>query len=213
MIYLMKNLFAIFIVLTFSGCATIDRSQYTNVMFDEDGSLIEVKFKQPQPYSQEFDMEYCVREYIKNDPIAIGEDKILSYATGEDKIFSYAKVILGPPSWLLHGQSEKKTIKATELIIKSSQNHVKTAGRIPHSLDSKAPVTLAFLLTVTANSTGTHYIYTDLQRIFHSQNEGYPDVISGWIAMTDKVPKRFYTVYDLLEETVNDIQACIIQNI
>jgi hypothetical protein len=94
MIYLMKNLFAIFIVLTFSGCATIDRSQYTNVMFDEDGSLIEVKFKQPQPYSQEFDMEYCVREYIKNDPIAIGEDKILSYATGEDKIFSYAKVIL-----------------------------------------------------------------------------------------------------------------------
>jgi hypothetical protein len=72
-----------------------------------------------------------------------------------------------------------------------------------------APETLAFMLTVTNKNETMSYIYTDLQRMFHTQGDMLPESLSGWIPMTSKNPDRFYIVYSLLEDRANRIQNCL----
>jgi len=196
----MKNLFSVFLILVCSGCATVDRSKYENVVFDKKADIIQVEFDRSQAAFKEGSLELCVREHIKNDAIAIGENKVKQ---------SGVNLMFGIPMW--HPDSLKYTVEASEVIVESTPNRVKALGRIPHSENTD---NLAFLLTIKANETGTHYLYTDIQRMFSSQYNGLGmDAISGWIPMTSRNADRFYIVYGLMEESVNNIQRCLVRRI
>lgn len=108
----MKNLFSMLVVLISTGCATVDRNQYPNVAFDKDASMVKIEFQRSQPPSQSVYIEQCVREHLKNEPIAIGETNKTSVVN----------LLFGMP--MIHPISKKYNVEASELIIESSPNRV-----------------------------------------------------------------------------------------
>jgi hypothetical protein len=198
----MRILFPIFLVLAFSGCASVDQAKYPNVAFGEDWALEKFEFEYPQQTSTEISIEHCVQIHIENHAILI-ED-----ASRRQKLSLLAPILLQPFIRPLI-DTKKQSVDGSKLIIESSSNRVTAAGRIAHSLESMAPETLAFMLTVTNKNETMSYIYTDLQRMFHTQGDMLPESLSGWIPMTSKNPDRFYIVYSLLEDRANRIQNCL----
>jgi hypothetical protein len=188
-----------------TGCASVNKQQYPNVTFTENGVIEEVQFDFSQPRDSEISLKSCVEKNIANPAI-------------QTKDYSNRSLFMGYGSLGLLGlliDPKEGEIKPEQLIVESSYNRVKAAGRIQYGQDSMAPEAIRFFVIVTDKSAGMSYAFTELYRIFPNVSEKnshqLPEDLIGWQpwSVEKTKPARFALAYDRLSETARSVQRCL----
>lgn len=199
----MKYLASLLLVLTLPGCATIDRSQYQNITFNQDGVVQSIDFKINDRRSENVSLEACVQKHISNEAI-----KTKDYSTRRGLAGAFAGI------FVLFIDPIEGEVEAEDLILESELDQVKAAGRILYAQDSWAPAALRFVIEISGTDSGTHYRYTDLSRFFYeAAGDDLPEEIRGWVPLsTDRSRSdRFELVYQTISSRTDRLQHCLSQ--
>jgi hypothetical protein len=188
-----------------TGCASVNKQQYPNINFTENGVIEDVQFDFSQPRNPKISLKSCVEKNVANRAIPT-------------KDYSNRSLFMGYGSLGLLGlliDPEEGEIKAEQLIVESSYNRVKAAGRIQYAKDTMAPATIRFFVIVTDKSAGMSYAFTELYRIFPNVTEKNSHQLSedliGWQPWSAEKarPARFASAYNRLSETARSVQRCL----
>jgi hypothetical protein len=198
----MKVLLGVLVFGMLSGCGTIQRDQYPNVSFADNGDIERIEFFISQPRNPQVSLESCVVENLTGQAIQTRDysNRRLAAALGAGLLAA----LVDP---------EEGEIDPGNLIIESTHNQVKAASWVQFSRDF-APQALRFIFTATAQTTGMKYTLTDLERLFAEAEGGgflVPDSSVGWKPWSTKTNSaaNFAAGHQKLSETVRRTQECL----
>jgi hypothetical protein len=188
-----------------TGCASVNKQQYPNVTFIENGVIEEVQFDFSQPRDPEISLKSCVEKNVANPAI-------------QTKDYSNRTLFMGYGSLGLLGlliDPKEGEIKPEQLIVESSYSRVKAVGRIQYALDTLSPEAIRFFVIATDKSAGMSYAFTELYRIFPNVSEKnshqLPEDLIGWQpwSVEKTKPARFALAYERLSKTARQVQRCM----